>query len=277
MNEPFLLYGKQPAEEPQYASRIPDSADDAAATAAAAPPERSAVKAIRSTSKTVQRLDDHIERLSIGLLVLAVLAVSLSVAFLDDRFPDRSTTTTVATAISVMQLATTIATMAVLFVYYSCLLSTEARVNGISHLTPRELREQAFIEFLLNIIQTVPGWPDSNSDNLDPQEILALLVFLRAYHVIRVIRNSSHIYRNRHAIKRAFLKSGDPCPQFDWLLAVKAQLQRAGLSSFIAAFVMATITTTYCLTIFERETEHTICMVDDWGQFTNVLWFSLVS
>jgi hypothetical protein len=277
MIEPLLLYGKPaaPAEEARYTSRIPDSA--AATAAAAAPPGRPAVKAIRSKTKTVQRLDKHLERLSTGLLVLALLAVSLSVAFLDDRFPDRSTTTTVAATISTIQLATTIATQAVLLLYYRCLLSTEARVNGISYLTPRELRKQAFVESLLNLIQTVPGWSESNSDNLDPQEILALLVFLRTYHVFRVIRNSSQIYQNRFTIKREFLKSGEPCPQFDWLLSVKAWLQSAGFSSFIVALTMATMITTYFLTIFERETEHTICKVDDWGQYSNVLWFSLVS
>jgi len=130
------------------------------------------------------------------------------------------------------------------------------------------------VEFLVLAITPVPFVESWYSFDFGRSFLhkLDLLMFLRLYLVVRVVRDYSTVYRKRTKIIVANLDYKKFLPEFGWKLSFQMLFYHHTLAMLFMMAVSTTLIATFCIWIAERDTDNKAL-----ATFYNALYFSLVT
>jgi len=106
---------------------------------------------------------------------------------------------------------------------------------------------------------------------------VALCVFIRLYHFIRLLRDLDPVYIRRTDIRRQLLARNLVPPRFDWLFSLKRLVHERGFLFCSFTFLLQLCVFSYVMYSVERNQEDMICNAleeeDCWNDFWLVMWF----
>jgi hypothetical protein len=174
-----------------------------------------------------------------------------------------------------INVAVTMICIIILFAMYNVLSEIKRKQYGFS------TRFRAFIyttlkfkftaEFLVLIITPIPGVSMVQAFDWYPGDKIGLIMFLRLYLLVRVLRDFSSVYQKRFKIVASHPEYQKTVPMFGWSLTLRILFYTRTTSMLLLVTLISTGGAAFCIWVCERELNPSLL------SYWNSLYFTVVT